>query len=209
MRDPQALTAFQMEVAHVFFALPASEGFVVAGGAALIANELTARPTCDLDFFRSTPDVLAARDEFEAAAAERGWTVTRVRDSESFVRLQIDGSDTVLVDLCLDSAPIRPPVDTQVGPTFAPEELAGRKLIALLGRAEARDFADVFALLAYFPKEQLLDVAAELDTGFSRSMLAEMFRSIERHDDERLEVGGAPAAAVRATFLAWAAELEA
>jgi predicted nucleotidyltransferase component of viral defense system len=30
------------------------------------------------------------------------------------------------------------------GPTFALEELAGRKLLALFDRAEARDFADVY-----------------------------------------------------------------
>ena len=33
------------------FALPASRGFLLAGGAALLAQHLTARPTEDLDFF--------------------------------------------------------------------------------------------------------------------------------------------------------------
>ncbi len=50
------LPAFQLEVARVFFALPASEGFLLAGGAALLAQHLTARPTEDLDFF-TTPDL--------------------------------------------------------------------------------------------------------------------------------------------------------
>jgi hypothetical protein len=45
------LPAFQLEVARVFFALPASNGFLLAGGAALLAKHLTARPTEDLDFF--------------------------------------------------------------------------------------------------------------------------------------------------------------
>jgi hypothetical protein len=31
------LPAFQLEVARVFFALPASKGFLLAGGAALLA----------------------------------------------------------------------------------------------------------------------------------------------------------------------------
>jgi hypothetical protein len=48
------LTAFQMEVARLFFALPASAGFLLAGGAALVAQHLTTRPTEDLDFF-TTP----------------------------------------------------------------------------------------------------------------------------------------------------------
>jgi hypothetical protein len=34
-----------------FFGLPASDGFLVAGGGALLAQGLTARPRQDLDFF--------------------------------------------------------------------------------------------------------------------------------------------------------------
>jgi nucleotidyltransferase AbiEii toxin of type IV toxin-antitoxin system len=49
------LTAFQMEVARLFFALPESAGFLLAGGAALVAQHLTTRPTEDLDFF-TTPE---------------------------------------------------------------------------------------------------------------------------------------------------------
>jgi hypothetical protein len=45
------LSAFQIEVARVFFALPASEGFLLAGGSALLASGLTSRPTKDLNFF--------------------------------------------------------------------------------------------------------------------------------------------------------------
>jgi hypothetical protein len=44
------LTAFQLEVARLFFAQPSSHGFLLAGGAALLAQHLTARPTEDLDF---------------------------------------------------------------------------------------------------------------------------------------------------------------
>jgi hypothetical protein len=67
------LSAFQLEVARLFFALPASRGFLLAGGAALLAQHLTARPTEDLDFFTALDDghVLAARDALEAAARQR------------------------------------------------------------------------------------------------------------------------------------------
>ena len=68
------LPPFQLEVARMFFALPASKGFLLAGGAALLAQHLTARPTEDLDFF-TAPErghVPAARDALEAAARQRG-----------------------------------------------------------------------------------------------------------------------------------------
>jgi hypothetical protein len=89
------LSAFQLEVAGLFFALPASQGFLLAGGAALLAQHLTARPTEDLDFF-TAPErghVPAARDALEAAASERGWSAQRIHDSETFCRMVIRGFD--------------------------------------------------------------------------------------------------------------------
>jgi nucleotidyltransferase AbiEii toxin of type IV toxin-antitoxin system len=78
------LTTFQLEVAQLFFSLPASHGFVLAGGAALIAQHLTSRPTQDLDFFTAREaDVVAARDELMAAAHERRWA--RVRADKALV----------------------------------------------------------------------------------------------------------------------------
>ena len=105
------LTAFQLEVARLFFALPASKGFLLAGGAALLAQHLTTRPTEDLDFF-TAPElghVPAARDALEAAARERGWSTECIHDSDTFCRLVIR-SDTgeVLADLAaLLSAGVR------------------------------------------------------------------------------------------------------
>lgn len=45
------LTEFQAEVVQLFFSLPASDGFLLAGGGALLASGLTTRLTEDLDFF--------------------------------------------------------------------------------------------------------------------------------------------------------------
>jgi hypothetical protein len=70
---------------------PASKGFLLAGGAALLAQHLTARPTEDLDFF-TAPDrghVPAARDALEGAARQRGWSTERIHDSDTFCRLII------------------------------------------------------------------------------------------------------------------------
>lgn len=136
------LTEFQADVARLFFSLPASDGFLLAGGGALLASGLTTRPTEDLDFGeRGHVVITAARDQFEAAVAERGWRSRRIQDSGSFVRLHVSGDDEVVVDLAIDSPAGRPPVVSIVGPTFDPEELAGRKLIALFDRAARNDAA--------------------------------------------------------------------
>lgn len=68
------LTDFQVTVTRLFFSLPASSGFLLAGGGALLASGLTTRPTQDLDFFGGSAhvDIEAARDQFEAAVVQRG-----------------------------------------------------------------------------------------------------------------------------------------
>jgi hypothetical protein len=170
------LTQFQILVARLFFDLPASDGFLLAGGAALLAQHLTVRPTQDLDFFTrpDAGDVQRARDEFVTAATGEGRTVEHVQDSETFCRLLVHGSEDLLVDIALDSPPGRPPTASIAGPTFAPAELAGRKVIALFDRAAARDFVDVFMLSRRFSKAELLQLAAEVDTGFDRAVFADM-----------------------------------
>ena len=89
------LTDFQLEVTRLFFSLPVSRGFLLDGGAALLAQHLTTRSKEDLDFF-TAPDrghVPAARDALEAAARERGWVTERIHDSDTFCRFVIR-SDT-------------------------------------------------------------------------------------------------------------------
>lgn len=211
-RQPEALlelTAFQIEVAQLFFTLPGSDGFLLAGGAALVAQHLTTRPTQDLDFFTSPGrgDVARARDEFEHAAEIVGWRVDRIHDGETFCRLLIEGSEQLLVDLALDSTPGWPASASVVGPTYAPAELAGRKLIALFDRAEARDFADVYALMATFDKDTILLRAAEVDAGFDLQVLATMLDSLDRFPDDAIPVNAVEIPRLRAFFADWADHL--
>ena len=45
------LSSLQIDIANLFFSLKESHGFLLAGGAALIAQGLIQRETDDLDFF--------------------------------------------------------------------------------------------------------------------------------------------------------------
>jgi len=204
------LSAFQLEVARLFFSLPASRGFLLTGGAALLALHLTSRPTEDLDFFTAPErgEVPAARDGLEAAARQRGWTVERIRDSDTFCRLVIR-SDTaeLLTDLAVDAPPGYPGSVTIAGPTFAPEELAGRKLLALFDRAAARDFVDVYLLAQRFPRDLLLARAAEIDLGFDTLVLADMIATLSRFTDAEIPLPGEPVSALRAFYKIWHSEL--
>jgi predicted nucleotidyltransferase component of viral defense system len=205
------LSAFQLEVTQLFFALPASRGFLLAGGAALLAQHLTARPTEDLDFFTAPGrgHVLTARDALEAAARERGWSTQRIHDSGTFCRMIIRSADAeILVDLAINAPPDLPASVTSAGPTLAPEELAGHKLLALFDRAAARDFADVYVLAHRFCKDVLLARAAQIDAGFDANVLADMITTLDRFTDDEISVpDGSSAADLRAFYATWRSEL--
>jgi predicted nucleotidyltransferase component of viral defense system len=207
------LSSFQLEVARLFFALPASQGFLLAGGAALLAQHLTARPTEDLDFFTAPKrgHVRAARDALEAAARGRGWSAQRIHDSDTYCRIVIRSADAaVLVDIAVHAPPDLPASSTPAGPTFAPEELAGNKLLALFDRAAARDFADVYVLAQRFGKDVLLSRAARIDEGFDAKVLADMIAALDRFTDDELPLpAGSSAAGLRAFYAAWRSELAA
>ena len=205
------LTEFQLEVARLFFSLPASKGFLLAGGAALLAQHLTTRPTEDLDFFTAPEHgyVPVACNALEVAAQERGWSTERIHDTETFCRLVIrSGTAEVLTDLAVNAPPDFPPSLTAAGPTLAPEELAGHKLLALYDRAAARDFVDVYLLALRFGRDVLLARAAQIDAGFDARVLADMVATLDRFTDNEIPVpGGLPASELRAFYTTWRSEL--
>jgi predicted nucleotidyltransferase component of viral defense system len=212
MPDAQPdLSAFQLEVARLFFASPASRGFLLAGGGALLAQHLTSRPTEDLDFFTAPErgNVQAARDALETAARQRGWTAERIHDSDTFCRMVIRSDDDgVLIDLAVNAPPDLPASATSAGPTLAPEELAGHKLLALFDRAAARDFSDVYALTRRFGKDVMLARAKQVDAGFDSRVLADMIATLDRFADDEIPVpDGSSAAELRAFYAAWRSDL--
>jgi hypothetical protein len=205
------LTAFQVEVAREFFALPSAQGFLLAGGAALAAHGLTARPTQDLDLFTSPGrgDIQATLATFATAATERDWSLEVVRQGETFARAVVrGGADAVVVDLALDSTPQRPPTAKFVGPTLDPDELAARKVVALFDRAEARDFSDVYELAARYGTGRLLELAAAEDAGFDIGVLATMLDSLSRFTDQEIPVpADTDVRAIREFFRRWSEQL--
>lgn len=91
------ITVFQTEVAQVFFSLPETESFLLAGGLTLAAHGLSQRPTEDFDAFTfRAGDVTRAFEAFAVAADDQGWRVRVVQASETFVRLEVVGADSLL-----------------------------------------------------------------------------------------------------------------
>ncbi len=122
-------------------------------------------------------------------------------------RFLLAGGAALLVDIALDSPPRQPATASFLGPTFAPDELAGRKLLALFDRAEARDFADVYVLLQTYTKNEMLTWAHDMDGGFDPGVLAEQFGTLSRFLDSDLPVESASAKQMREFFDVWRHEL--
>ena len=203
------LSEFQIEVARMFFSLPESDGFLLAGGSALLANGLTSRPTEDLDFFgeKDRVNVGIVCEQFLNEVKVRGWRCDVLQSGDFFVRLHVKDIDEVLVDIAVDAAAQFPPHISVLGPTFSHEELAGRKLLALFDRAEARDFADVYVLAQRFGKKILLVRASAIEISFDTDVLAQMMRSIVRFSDSEIPIDDALVQSVRLFFEEWANEL--
>jgi hypothetical protein len=126
--------------------------------------------------------------------------IETIRDSDTFCRLLVHGPEDLLVDIALDSAPGRPATASTLGPTFAPEELVGRKVVALFDRAAPRDLVDVFMLSKRFTPAELSRLAAEVDAGFDVAVFADMVAILGRYSDVDLDVGQVDFAALRRFF---------
>jgi len=204
------LTTFQTSIARLFFGIDRSKGYLLGGGGALLAHGLTNRATQDLDFVGSsnTESADAVAGQFVRTVESHGVATQIIQTGDTFARLVVTDDAQLVIDIAVDVPPILNPVTTEAGPTFAPEALAARKLTALFGRAEARDFTDVFTLCHRFPKSLLIEHAKQLDLGFNESELATAIRSIRRFQPADFPIGHEDVESMTQFFLAWAETLD-
>ncbi|MFN2629649.1 MAG: nucleotidyl transferase AbiEii/AbiGii toxin family protein [Gaiellaceae bacterium] len=158
------LSLLQEQVSEIIGGLDEAEGFALAGGAALIARGDVRRQTRDLDFFGLTAEAVDRLVSVaERALCAAGLVVRQVQINPGFARLAVEsGDDRTELDLGAD-ARLFPAEPGRLVPTLRAEELAADKVLAVFGRAEARDFVDLMALEPRFGLEQLCALAVEKD----------------------------------------------
>jgi hypothetical protein len=176
----------------------------LAGGAALIAWGIGNRVTRDLDFFAKrseTVDRLAPA--VEQSLRSEGLNVEVVRASPGFVRFQVnDDIEATELDLAWDYR-MNELQHTDHGRVLDRDELAADKMLALYGRAEARDFVDVYHLRSLYSREQLCELAHEKDRGFVTNMFAEALRGIDRRDRIEFDVDSPTFTDLHREFAQW------
>ena len=190
---PSGLTRIQRRVAKIVLSTAGRDGFRLAGGAALVASHLTQRPTRDIDAFTADDvDASSVGDEVVDALRGAGYDVTLTRRSPAFVSMTVTAGrarqSRFEVDLGRDHI-AWPTTTTSLGPTLSPRELAANKVLALFGRVQTRDLADLRALAEQFDLESILADAAAKDEGFDRAALAEMTRLVVARPEPEWPLG--------------------
>jgi hypothetical protein len=208
--------AFQRRVAAVALSATMPRGFALAGSGAIREHGLTNRRTADIDLFTPSADpgsFAEAVAELTAQLRGDGFSVRLSRQFELFARLEVSADGAVVdVDLGVDSRG-REPVVLAIGAVLSEIDAVAGKVVALFGRAEARDFLDVDAIRrsGRFSDADLLAAAAEHDSGFDRRVFVDMLRSVQRIGPRRVaeyDVLGPELEQVKSRLLAWADEIE-
>jgi hypothetical protein len=198
------LSPLQERVAEIIAGLEEANDFALAGGGALIVRGDVQRQTRDLDFFGLSTDavdhLLPAVDRALRAA---GLTVRHIQVSPGFARLIVESDeDRTELDLGTD-ARLFPAVPGRPAPLLSGEELAVDKVLAVFGRAEARDFADLMAVEPRYGLDRLCKLAAEKDRGFLLGVFADMLGQFGRLRREEFELDDAGYEQLRRTVESW------
>lgn len=174
-----ALTALQRRVCLLLADERKRSGeSYVAGGVALNEVVAGARRSRDIDLFHDTEAALVATWASDRAAlGAAGLRVDTLRELPAFVEARVsDAAETVLVQWAQDSAfRFFPLVEHETfGLTLHPLDLATNKLLAIVGRREARDWVDIVKCHDDVqPLGYLAWAAAGKDPGFSPLRIVE------------------------------------
>ncbi|MHB1533159.1 MAG: nucleotidyl transferase AbiEii/AbiGii toxin family protein [Acidimicrobiales bacterium] len=198
------LSSLQQRIARIVGGTIEGDDFALAGGGALVSRGEVDRLTQDLDFFGLAPEsVDRVSPLVQEALSRAGLEIGVVREAHGFVRLSVsDGNERTEVDLAAD-ARLFPAEQGPVVRTLAVEELAVDKVLAIFGRAEARDFIDLQALEPRYGLARLFQLAAEKDRGFRSEVFREMLGRFQRLARQEFQLDSKGYGALAATVEKW------
>jgi hypothetical protein len=203
------LSNLQRRIATILADLAEASGFVMAGGGAIIVRGAVARLTRDLDYFAIDPaEVDQLLPVLEEALLAAGLQVSREQAVPGFARLLVTAEDEqqTRVDLGTD-ARLLPPERSEYGNILSAEELAVDKVLAIFGRAEARDFIDLAAFEPTWGLRHLCTLHRE-DLGFQPDVFRQMLGRFDRLARDEFDIDNDAYQQLRATINRWAQQLQ-
>lgn len=160
--------------------------FVLTGGSALAEYFLHHRLSDDLDLFTAVPRAVPlAVEALREPLASAGFALHVVRSFDTFAELRVEGNAEALkIDLAQDT-PFRlaPPSEASAEGLALDslEDIAANKVGALFGRAEPKDFVDVYFLQReHAPLDALVAEARRKHVGMDDYWLAQAFARVQR-----------------------------
>lgn len=187
-----ALTPVQRDVCRILAAERRRYGeSYLAGGVALSVALQTTRLSRDVDVFHDTAEAVARSWDRDRATLEAaGYTVLPLRERNGYVEATVERhGHTLVMEWARDSAFRFFPLveDEALGLVLHPFDLGTNKTLALVGRAEARDWIDVIARHERLqPLGYLAWAACGKDPGFTPAGIVEQAARSSRYTDEEL-----------------------
>jgi len=184
------LTEFQRALLALLAQTRTPDSYL-AGGAALHFAPNSTRYRDDLDFFQDSSERVASAFAEDSALLEvRGYGLEVGISQPGFIRATVRQDDgATKIDWAHESAwRFMPPVRDALGGYLLHEiDLAINKTLALAGRDEPRDFADIlFVHERVLPLAGLVWAAAGKDPGFTPLSLLELLKRRGRNRPEEM-----------------------
>ncbi len=212
-RRDEILTPFQKNLLKYVADSPLGNRFFLTGGTALAACYLQHRLSEDLDLFTEVPGAVShVAPVIQALPKTLASEVKIARQFATFLEVFITSAqgETIKVDFAEDSPyRLQPIVDSPWGIRVDNSlDIACNKLSALFGRAEAKDFIDLYFIVEkLYPFEKLLEEAKKKHVGLDDYWLAMAFQQVEKIDKWPVLKTACDFEAVKKFILAKAREL--
>jgi len=181
------LSPLQRAFLQAFFAVPVGQRFFLTGDSALAAFHLHHRLSDDLDLFTLDDEALEATvHPVEAIAVDLGCSLKRTRVSQYFQQLWLSHPQyevPLKVDLVRDFGPQYGERVVRDGIIVdSLDNIAANKIIAIFGRADIRDFVDLYFILQKgYELDQLFEMARQKDLGLTKFYFVGMLRQINKY----------------------------
>ncbi|WDP97808.1 nucleotidyl transferase AbiEii/AbiGii toxin family protein [Micromonospora chalcea] len=186
---------FQHEVARIALAVAGRHGFALAGGQALIAHGIGARPTEDVDLFTDLDGgVTAAAELVHATLLDAGFQVETIAEptelddvfygfEHDMTEFEVRRDDRTVRLQLVRFARSASPIVLDVGPVLHLDDVIGTKVAAMVTRAQPRDYIDVAAALRRYSRNDLVDLARRADPALTDEEFQDALQRLDRLPD--------------------------
>jgi predicted nucleotidyltransferase component of viral defense system len=216
--DLETLDKIQRDSLLRICELPEVEDFYLTGGTALSAFYLFHRRSHDLDFFTSEEELIPSfGHKIEEHLRKKGFEIERTRKFRSFTELAVSSlDDSTIIHIALDSPyrldELHRSKDYERLKIDSLRDIAANKLLTVFGRANLRDFVDVYFLLKEkFSKKELIEDARKKDPGLDLYWLGTALERINEFSDNSAEmlllIKPCPAGELQKFFNEWRREI--